>query len=246
MQANKIGTALTVFALGVASFPSTASVVISGTRIVYSLTEKEQTVRLSNDGKQAALVQIWIDDGDIKADPNSAKAPFLVSPPVSRIDPAKGQSIRLIYTKEPVPQDVESIYYFNLLEVPPKPNVEQAAGQLLQFAFRTRIKLFLRPAGLEGTANDAAEKVTWKVERREGAWEVVASNPTPYHVTFLKVGLKSADAVATDATGGMVDPHGMATFKPVGANSPDAWSTVEYRFINDHGGVTTREVALQN
>ncbi|CAB3785060.1 fimbria/pilus periplasmic chaperone [Pararobbsia alpina] len=245
MQSNKIGSALIAFALSATSFSSTASVVISGTRVIYTLAEKEQTVRLSNDGKQSALVQIWLDDGDIKADPNTAKAPFLVSPPISRIDPGKGQSIRLIHTGEPVPQDVESIYYFNLLEVPPKPNAEQEAGQLLQFAFRTRIKLFLRPPGLEGEADEAAAKVTWKVERHDDTWEVIASNPTPYHVTFLNVDLKSAGAIATDAAGGMINPRGMTTFKPKGANSPASWTTLEYRFVNDHGGVTTGQVTLQ-
>jgi chaperone protein EcpD len=244
MQTNKIGAVLIALSLGAASFSSLASVVISGTRVVYTLAEKEQTVRLSNDGKQAALVQIWIDDGDIKADPNTAKAPFLVSPPISRIDPGKGQSIRLIHTGEPVPQDVESLYYFNLLEVPPKPSAEQADAQLLQFAFRTRIKLFLRPPALEGSANEAAAKVTWKIERRDDNWEVKVSNPTPYHVTFLKVELKSADATATDAAGGMVGPRGMASFKPTGASGSAAWTTLEYRFINDQGGVATGEVVL--
>src|ERR1700761_8928792 len=128
---NRISAALIALAFGFTSLPSMASVVVSGTRVIYNLAEKEQTVRLSNEGADAALVQVWIDDGDIKADPNTAKAPFLVSPPISRIDPGKGQSIRLIHTGEPVPQDVESIYYFNLLEVPPKPNAEKAGTQYL-------------------------------------------------------------------------------------------------------------------
>jgi fimbrial chaperone protein/chaperone protein EcpD len=246
MQSNKFGAAWVALtlSLGLASFPSTASVVISGTRVIYKLAEQEQTVRLSNDGKQASLVQVWVDDGDIKADPNTAIAPFLVSPPISRIDPAKGQSIRLIYTGEPVRQDVESLYYFNVLDVPPKPSAEQEAGQLLQFAFRTRIKLFLRPGGLEGSASEAAAKVSWKIERHNGEWEVTASNPTPYHVSFLKVELKSADVTASDTVGGMVAPHGMAVFKPDGVDDPVAWTTLEYRFINDHGGIAVGEVAL--
>jgi fimbrial chaperone protein/chaperone protein EcpD len=246
MQSNKIGAASVALTLSmaVASFPSTASVVISGTRVIYKLAEKEQTVRLSNEGKQASLVQAWVDDGDIKADPNTAVAPFLVSPPISRIDPAKGQSIRLIYTGEPVRQDVESLYYFNVLDVPPKPSAEQESGQLLQFAFRTRIKLFLRPAGLEGSASEAAAKVIWKIERHNGAWEITASNPTPYHVTFLKVELQSPDVRASDTVGGMVAPHGVAIFKPKGVDGPAAWTTLEYRFINDHGGTAVGEVAL--
>jgi chaperone protein EcpD len=246
MLPNKIGATLITLALGMASFPCASSVVVSGTRVVYSLAEKEQTVRLTNDGKEPSLVQIWIDDGDVKATPNTAKAPFLVSPPISRIDPNKGQSIRLLYTGEPVPQDVESIYYFNLLEIPPKPSADKVSEQFLQFAFRTRIKLFLRPPGLEGAVEDAPEKITWEVSQRDSGWEVVAKNPTPYHVTFIKVELKSASktVIASDPVAGMVDPRGAVTFKLKSLDgAPASWATLEYRFVNDHGGVTTGEIA---
>jgi chaperone protein EcpD len=245
MLLNKIGATLITLALGIASFPCLASVVVSGTRVIYSLAEKEQTVRLTNDGKEPSLVQIWIDDGDVKATPNTAKAPFLVSPPISRIDPSKGQSIRLIYTGEAVPQDIESVYYFNLLEIPPKPSADEVSEQFLQFAFRTRIKLFLRPPDLEGLAEESAEKVMWSVAQRDSGWEVVATNPTPYHVTLIKVELKSVEGavIASDTVGGMIDPRGTMTFKPKGvAGSSSWWKTLEYRFVNDHGGVTTGEV----
>jgi chaperone protein EcpD len=236
---------LITLALSIASFPCMASVVVSGTRVVYSLAEKEQTVRLTNDGKEPSLVQIWIDDGDVKATPNTAKAPFLVSPPISRIDPNKGQSIRLLYTGEPVPQDIESVYYFNLLEIPPKPRADKVSEQFLQFAFRTRIKLFLRPPGLEGSAEEAAAKVIWQVSQRDSGWEVVATNPTPYHVTFIKVELKSASdaAIASDAVAGMIDPRGTVTFKLKGVDGGSAsWAKLEYRSVNDHGGITTGEI----
>lgn len=240
MQSNRINSILIALVLGFLSLSSVASVVVSGTRVVYSLADKEQTVRLSNEGKQPALVQVWVDDGDIKANPNTARAPFLVSPPISRIDASKGQSIRLIYTGEPVPQDVESIYYFNLLEIPPKPTEEQAGEQLLQFAFRTRIKLFLRPDGLEGLASEAPEKISWKVEQRDGVWQIIASNPTPYHVTFLSLDLKTTDTTLSNSTGGMIAPRGTATFamKDKGDGS-GSWEKIEYRFVNDHGGVVT-------
>jgi chaperone protein EcpD len=243
MQENKLIPIFVASVLGFSSLPSVASVVVSGTRVVYSLTEKEQTVRLSNDGKLPSLVQVWVDDGDIKANPNTAKAPFLVSPPVSRIDVGKGQSIRLIYTGEPVPQDVESIYYFNLLEIPPKPAAEEG-GQLLQFAFRTRIKLFLRPDGLEGDANEAPTKITWRAERHGDVWEVIASNPTPYHVTFLNLDVKTGDATLATSAGGMLKPRETSTFSMKSKNdSFMTWEKIEYRFVNDHGGVVSSSVS---
>jgi P pilus assembly chaperone PapD len=74
----------------------------------------------------------------------------------------------------------------------------------------------------------------------------VASNPTPYHVTFIKVELKSADdaAIASDPVAGMIDPRGTVTFKLKGVDGDSAsWAKLEYHSVNDHGGITTGEVA---
>ncbi|MDP1293960.1 fimbria/pilus periplasmic chaperone, partial [Klebsiella variicola] len=42
-----------------------------------------------------------------KSSPTSSKAPFVLSPPVSRIDPSKGQSLRLMFTGAPLASDKE-------------------------------------------------------------------------------------------------------------------------------------------
>ncbi len=57
-----------------------------------------------------------------------------------------------MYTASSVlPKDRESVFWFNVLEVPPKPDAATVANQsLLQLAFRTRIKLFYRPEALKG------------------------------------------------------------------------------------------------
>ena len=131
-----------------------AGVVITGTRLVYPAGQKEITVKLNNNGLHPALVQAWVDTGDIKSSPTSSKAPFVLSPPVSRIDPSKGQSLRLMFTGAPLASDKESVYWLNILEIPPK-----AEGpvdlNVLQMAFRSRIKVFYRPDGPPGSATDA-------------------------------------------------------------------------------------------
>jgi P pilus assembly chaperone PapD len=86
-----MATACAVFAAS----SSQASVVISGTRIIYTQRDREVTVRLTNDGASPALVQVWLDRGDPKADPTSINVPFMLSPPMFRIDPTKGQSLRI-------------------------------------------------------------------------------------------------------------------------------------------------------
>ena len=139
-----------------------AGVVITGTRLVYPASQKEITVKLNNNGSKPALVQAWVDTGDVQSSPTSSKAPFLLSPPVSRIDPSKGQSLRLMFTGASLPANKESVFWFNILEIPPKAEgpVEM---NVLQMAFRSRIKIFYRPDGLPGSPSDAPQQVQWKV-----------------------------------------------------------------------------------
>ncbi len=84
--------------------------------------------------------------------PEKDSAPFIVLPPIVRIEPGKGQSWRLVFNGSRLPQDRESLFWFNLLDIPPEPK-NGTAINYLQLAIRSRIKLFYRPAGV------AAEKM---------------------------------------------------------------------------------------
>lgn len=220
---------------GMVAVRSEASVVIGGTRVVYPAQDKEVTVKLTNEGNQPALVQVWLDDGDEKSTPDSAKAPFTVMPPVFRIDPAKGQAVRVVYTGEPLPADKESLFWVNVLEVPPK--AADDGRNHLQFAFRTRIKLFFRPKGLAGDVATARDKLTWKIVPDGKGFGVQASNPTPYYVSFAKVGV-SMGGRDIEGDGGMVAPNGSTVFPiPDLHTTPAAGTQVSFTTINDYGSL---------
>lgn len=72
------------------TFQASADIVISGTRIVYPQSSKDVIVDLDNRGNKPLLVQTWLDDGREDVDPQELKLPFVITPPVSRIDPKKG------------------------------------------------------------------------------------------------------------------------------------------------------------
>ncbi|WP_239991234.1 fimbrial biogenesis chaperone, partial [Enterobacter hormaechei] len=59
-----------------------AGVVINGTRLVYQGDKKESSLGLSNPDTTDYLVQSWVDSGG----KNQAKAPFLITPPLFRLD----------------------------------------------------------------------------------------------------------------------------------------------------------------
>jgi chaperone protein EcpD len=216
-----------------------ASVVITGTRVIYPEAEREVTVKLDNDGNTPALVQAWLDDGDPKTLPSESKAPFTVMPPLFRLDPKKGQSLRLIYTHDPLPNDRESVFWLNVLEVPPRDASVGTDGSInkLHLAFRTRIKVFFRPPSLPGSPEDAAAQLHWRfVSGKDGGYVLEASNPTPYHVSFSRIVAKAGGMSWTSEKGGMVDPRGTATFDVGHVQAmPPAPVVVEYTFINDFG-----------
>ncbi|MPW16599.1 fimbria/pilus periplasmic chaperone [Paraburkholderia sp. CNPSo 3157] len=234
---KKLAAVLTMVALAVGVSSAQASVVINGTRVVYPSDEREVTVKLVNEGAGPALVQAWLDTGDPATLPEDAKVPFSLSPPLFRLDSKKGQSLRLVYSQEPLAQDRETLYWLNVLEVPPLVNGPAAEKNSLQVAFRTRIKVFFRPAGLPGNSREAPAQITWKfVKSVKGGYALQATNPTPYYVTFAHVGAKAGGKKWFNEKGGMVDPGSTAEFAIESpAPSVAVPEEVDYRFVDDYG-----------
>jgi|SRR5471030_2145405 len=72
--------------LCLASVSSWASIIITGTRVIYPSAEKEVTVKLNNVGVYPVLVQSWIDNGDVNAKPENISVPFILTPPINRVE----------------------------------------------------------------------------------------------------------------------------------------------------------------
>ncbi|WP_313139808.1 fimbria/pilus periplasmic chaperone [Stenotrophomonas sp.] len=222
--------ALLVLLLAAAA-PASAAVTLQGTRVVYDGSKGAVTITASNRGEKVALAQVWLDDGDIHAKAGSQRVPFVVTPTTRRIEAGRSQAYRLTYAPmagAALPQQRESLLYFNLLDIPPKP--EDTEGRnLLQFAMRTRVKLFYRPAGLPGHARDAAGALQWS--RDGNALQV--HNPSAYHVTFSRVTLPDGRTVDAD----MVAPgEQLRVPLPQGAAMP---TSVTFLWLDDYG--TPRE-----
>jgi chaperone protein EcpD len=220
------------FALAVflASLPASAAVTLQGTRIVHDAQKgRDVTIKATNTGGQPAMTQVWIDDGDSHARPENVRTPFRLTPAEPRLLQAhQGQAYRVTYAPRPsepaLPTDRESVFYFNLLDIPPKP-ADAAGKNLLQFAVRTRVKLFHRPAGLPGAARDAAAALVWS--SADNALQV--TNPTAYHVTLSTLTLADGRKVDVD----MIAPGQQVHYAlPTGASMPNQ---VTFQWLDDYG-----------
>ncbi|MFQ2254893.1 fimbria/pilus periplasmic chaperone [Aeromonas hydrophila] len=208
-----------------------AAIALDRTRVVFPGNERSVSLNVRNENAELPyLAQGWLEDEKgVKLEGQSA---FTVLPPVQRVEP-KGQTqvkIQAMPAASQLPQDRESLFYFNMREIPPqsdKPNV-------LQIALQTRIKMFYRPAALaEAAAQQQAapyqEQLT--LTRQGDSYKV--NNPTPYFVTLIGASAKQGGAVVQGFQPLMVPPKGSAT---LGGSAAALGTTPVLLYVNDYGG----------
>lgn len=219
-----------------------ADLVLSGTRVIYPAGKKDVTVQLTNKGVRPLLAQSWIDSGDATARPETVDVPFYLTPPVSRIDPDKGQTLRIVYNQKTLPKDRESIFWLNVLEIPAKAKTgdKGKASNTLQLAFRTRVKLFFRPENLNSPRTEAAKSVNWN---KTSDTVITADNPTPYYISFSGIDLVSGSKKVA-AGDSMLAPFSKTPIKIKQSIAGSNW-TVKYSSVNDYGGADNGEKALK-
>ncbi|QGM79936.1 molecular chaperone [Otariodibacter oris] len=204
---------------------SQASVIVYGTRVVYNSNDKSINVELQNEGIKPSLVQVWIED-----EKKNTKVPFIISPPVSRIEPNNRQTLRISYTGESLPKDRETLFYFNMFDVPPKPSEnELTSPSYLQFAVNSKLKLFFRPNNLSMTVSEAREKVEWDLDGKY----IVANNVTPYYITYSSILVKQGNRTYKAKNADMIPPFSKMRFQM--DTTVKGSAQVEWNIIDDFG-----------
>lgn len=219
----KISTALTFAVLAptlLASFGAQAAVALDRTRIVFDGGQNAMSVNIRNDNQKLPyLAQAWLEDKD----GNKIRSPLMALPPLQRMEPGAKSMVKLqLAPGAKLPQDRESVFYFNLREIPPKSN----KSNVLQLALQTRVKLFYRPASL--VQKQALAETPWQEQltlTRQGDRYRV-NNPTPYYVTLVADG-------DTDMKPLMLAPQ---STDDLGVRASSMGSRPHVAYINDWGG----------
>ena len=219
-------------ALIVASGTVSANLVISNTRVIYNSPMHDVTVNIANVGLRPSLLQAWIDRGNPDTAPDEDDVPFTIVPPVARVNGGQSQTLKITWNGDPLPADRESVFYLNVMDIPPEPSgASRSDHSYIQFAIRTRIKLFFRPQGLSGRADSAARQLVWQ----QIGHVVRLYNPTPFHVSINQI-RDSSGRVPVSSAMGMVPPFGSSEFKLAPAASPHKGGDLQIESINDYGG----------
>lgn len=170
--------ALLICALGATQ--AQAAISLDRTRVIYTGVEKSVSLSLTNQNTQLPyLAQAWLED----ADGTKISSPLVILPPIQRLEPGASSQVKIqgLPAVSSLPQDQESLFYFNLREIPPRSD----KANTLQIALQTRIKLFYRPTALitqrNGVDTPWQEEIT--LTRQDKRYTV--NNPTSYYVTIV-------------------------------------------------------------
>ncbi|WP_024547673.1 fimbrial biogenesis chaperone [Siccibacter turicensis] len=218
---------LTVLLAASACSTAGAALTVDRSRLIMNESDKSVSINVTNrNEREPYLAQGWMEDEKEQ----KLSGPLMVLPPVQRVEAGAKTLMRIQPLPEisSLPKDRESVFYFNLREIPPKstkPNV-------LVLAMQTRLKVFWRPDSLKVDANADTVPGTQTLSLTRQDNQYIINNPTPYHFSFVEIrksltgqGLDNFEAV-------MVAPKSTAAIKtPVSevGNAP------VLMFVNDYG-----------
>lgn len=216
-------TIMMLIVLNIASINTAFSAIaLDRTRVVYEGSSKAISLNISNENKQLPyLAQAWIEDHQQQ----KISGPFIVTPPIQRIEPGEKSMVRVSALPEvkALPQDRESLFYFNLREIPPrsdKPNV-------MQIALQTKVKLFYRPASIVAKPGTVWQK---QLVLQQTAKGYQIENPTPYYITVVGIAAREKARESNGFVPVILAPKSRTSVTSAVYDAP----VVTY--INDYGG----------
>lgn len=171
------------FILFTTSLYSHAAIQPDRTRIVFDANNKATSLRVENRSENLPyLAYSWIE-----TEKGEKSDDFLVAlPPIQRLEPKATSQIRIVKqgSTTQLPTDRETLFYYNLREIPPAPDKNNAHA-ILQVAIQSRIKLFWRPATLRKKTGEHIEQQLHVSQQNN---QLTMKNPTPYYLTIAWLG----------------------------------------------------------
>ncbi|QRY82397.1 molecular chaperone [Pseudomonas sp. PDNC002] len=217
--------------------------IVTGTRFIYPADAREKTIRLTNQDDYPNVVQAWVDINNPQSTPTDADAPFVITPPMFRMEPKAGQTMRMLYTGQGLPQDRESVFYLNVLQIPPRNSAYDDQSQMLVMT-RSRLKVFYRPGGIQQKPESVAKSLRFRLKQQGGGWVIDVENPTGYFASFAE-GKLAAGTTETLVQADMVPPLSHASWPvPKEFSIPAGALTMRFLLVNDYGARVPNETEV--
>lgn len=218
---------MAVFASVIACSAAQAALTVDRSRLIMNEEDKSVSLNVTNRNQQDPyLAQGWMEDENEK----KLSGPLMVLPPVQRVEAGGKTRIRIQAAPETraLPADRESVFFFNLREIPPKsdkPNV-------LMLAMQTRLKVFWRPQSLkvDRMADVVPGTETLTLTRTGDRYAI--NNPTPYHFSFVEARKTLNGAAIPHFQPLMIAPKSTLALNPPAS---ELGNTPVLIFVNDFG-----------
>jgi P pilus assembly chaperone PapD len=211
-----------------------AGIVLNATRVIYEASDKEVSLGVHNTGTGEILAQSWMET--VPPTPEGVSLPFVITPALARMAGNGRQLLRIIYAGSGLPQDRESVLWINVQEIP-----QQANENALQIAIRQRLKVFFRPQGLTGDPLKATEALQW--QRVEGG-QLEVNNPTPYHVSMIKLDVRQGGTALLEEESRMLAP--MQRIRLPLKESSNGSVELKFTSINDFGAQASFKAQVES
>jgi chaperone protein EcpD len=208
-----------------------AALTLSTTRIVYDGNQRSASVVIANPSQRPFAAQTWV---NTQADDTTTAVPFMTAPALFRIAAGKEQTVQISGLPNDLPQDRESLFFFNLQEVP---QASPGTSNVLNIGLRTRIKLFYRPQAVQGDPVRQLKELHLSSSRRDERTYLTLRNPTPYHYTFSRLDIVMGKHHEAIPGPDMLAPFSEVTYPlPPGLDNRAQHAIVTV--INDYGGTS--------
>lgn len=200
--------------------------------MVHDSAKRSSSVIVANPSNRPYAAQAWV---NTEADDATTAVPLIAAPNLFRLDPGGEQTVQINALPNDLPRDRESVFYFNLQEIPQAATNE--GENILNIALRTRIKLFYRPSELKGRPQDRLKDLAWSVQQIDGRPHLVVDNPSPFYFTFSRLVVSGNGASETINAKAMALPLGTQAYALNTMTVTDGLQ-VKFTTISDYSGIT--------
>ncbi|OKP16860.1 fimbrial biogenesis chaperone [Serratia fonticola] len=214
-----------------------AGIIASATRVIFTEGENEKSLMLVNTNSYPILVQTWVDKGEVNVATELSRSPFITLPSVFTLQANAARGLRIIYTRQPLPIDRESVFWLNLYEIPPTPKATPPEQVSVMMAMNTQMKIFYRPKALSGDASRGA--LSFVVKKQGKHYVLACYNRSAFYVSFARLSIHTGgrDYPVVTENDMMTAPYSTKAYQldNLDESFQGGEGTVNAAIINDQG-----------
>lgn len=200
---------------------SQSSIEINKDKFIFIESVNQEIIEINNKENNDYFIQSWVTHYDKE---NSNEIPFMVTPPLFKIEKDETFSLKIFKKDEIKEIDRETLYRINIKRIPILLNSDNNKN-MLHVSINSVYNLIYRPISIEKDAKDAYKKIEFLKNKNN---EFIINNPTPYFIALSSVYFNRMLIVNESKT---IPPFKKYNTKKIISES----GNVKWKIFNQHG-----------